>query len=104
MIPSLGRIVYYRLTHHDADVITRRRLDFTEHRGRDGYTDTGYVAHYGNPVAAGQVFPAAIVRSWGEDESGLANLKVLLDGSDDLWLTSVAQGVGQGQWSEPVRT
>ena len=106
MIPSLGRIVHYRLTHTDVVNITRRRADFMHHRGATGYSNTGYVAHFGNPVREGQAFPAAIVRTWPEDHiSGdtVVNLKVLLDGADDLWVTGIQQGLGEGQWSEPVR-
>jgi hypothetical protein len=103
MIPSLGRIVHYRLTDRDVETINKRRDDFASHRGRDGYTDTGYIAHFGNPPVPGQVFPAAIVRTWGNRSASVANLKVFLDGSDDLWVTSALQGEHDGQWSEPPR-
>lgn len=50
-----------------------------------------------NTVEVGQSFPAFIVRDWGD----YTNLRVLLDGPDDLWTTSVRAGDGPGTWREP---
>ncbi len=81
MKPTIGRIVLYTLSEQDAEAITKRRLDFRRHRTTDSYT--------GNPVEAGQTYPAIIVRTWGDTSEALVQLRVLLDGTDDLWATSV---------------
>lgn len=106
MIPSLGRIVHYRLSEEDATAVNRRRHDARMHlpEHRDGAT--GVQIHVGNPVSAGEVYAAVIVTQWGGESptpNTSVNLKVLLDGTDDLWVTSASQGVGQRQWSEPPR-
>lgn len=101
--PSVGRIVHYRLTEQDAEAINKRRLDFSRYRLTESYTDTGYQAHYGNVAAAGDVYPAGIVRVWGTGETAACNLRVWLDGTDDLWALSRVQGDGDGQWSWPPR-
>lgn len=106
MIPTIGRIVHYTLTSGDAEVINRRRDDADAFRrnlpgiieaGERGRT--GHIEHFGNYVAAGDAFPAVIVRTFGETT---ANLKVLLDGNDDYWATSCAEGHGFGHWAWPV--
>lgn len=99
--PSIGRIVHYTLTEQDAQAINKRRTDFEAHRTTDTYADTGYVAHYGNTARAGYVFPAVIVSTWS-GTSPSANLRVLLDGTDDLWTASTF-GDGPGQWIWPPR-
>jgi hypothetical protein len=43
--------------------------------------------------------PAIIVRVWSDD---MVNLKVLNDGANNSWKTSVHIGTEQGQWSWPV--
>jgi hypothetical protein len=104
---SIGRTVLYTLNEDDAKAITKRRTDFVEHRNSDGYADTGYVAHVGNQVRAGDVFPAVVIRVWGTPEgpNNSANLKVLLDGTDDFWALSVSEGEQgeQRKWSWPPR-
>lgn len=101
MKPSPGRIVLYTLTEHDAQAINKRRADFGEHRKTDGYTDTGYVAHYGNEARAGDTYPAVVVRVWSGDS---INAQVLLDGTDTYWATSRPQGNDAGNWNWPPRT
>lgn len=92
MLPSIGRIVHYKLASFDAEAINRRRADFT--------AGLGYVGHVGNHVQAGEVYPAVVVRTFG---GPAANLKVLLDGNDDYWATSRVEGDGECQWSWPPR-
>lgn len=97
MQPSIGRIVHYQLTEHDAEAINRRRKDFSE--SRSGDQKTGFISHVGNDAAAGDVLPAVIVRVWGT----ACNLQVLLDGTDTYWATSRNEGADKGQWSWPER-
>lgn len=49
------------------------------------------------------MYPAVIVRAWGDTEQSAVNLQVLLDGCDTYWATSRSQVPGQGQWIEPPR-
>ncbi|MGW4123645.1 hypothetical protein [Nocardia sp. NPDC004711] len=100
MQPTIGRIVHYTLNESDAEAINKRRGDFVRHRRTEGYADTGYVAHYGNPTRAGEVYPALIVRARGD----LVNLKVQLDGTDEYWATSRSEGDGPGRWNWPPRS
>ena len=44
--------------------------------------------------------PAVIVRVWSDE---LVNLKVITDGPEDLWKTSVPIGEKGGSWSWPVK-
>jgi hypothetical protein len=91
MIPSLGRIVHLRLSEGCAATINGQRNDSEALRG--------------NPVKEGDVFPLLITKVWGgvTTESTIVNGQVFLDGNDHLWVTSVLQGDGAGQWFEPPR-
>jgi hypothetical protein len=83
--PTIGRIVLYRLTDADADLIRQTRLPAG--------------VPMGNPVAAGEQFPAVVVAAYGP----YVNLQVLLDGVDSYWATSRAEGDGPGTWCWPPR-
>jgi len=85
-VPTIGRIVHYRLDAHDAARITHRR------------TEAGIP---GNAVQPGDTYPLIITRVWGGG-SGV-NGQVLLDGPDTLWVTSVTEGEGIRTWSWPMR-
>jgi hypothetical protein len=85
MNPTAGRIVLYKLTDTDAQVIRSRRAE------------SGVPA---NEARAGDVYPAVVVRVWG---GMCVNLRVLLDGLDDFWATSRVDGDAEGQWSWPPR-
>ncbi|MFI1371356.1 hypothetical protein ACH4UY_05000 [Streptomyces longwoodensis] len=98
--PSIGRIVHYKVTAHDAEQINRRRKDFHESRSADEHT--GFVGHVGNGVAEGDVFPAMIVRVWAES-TVTVNAQVFLDGNDTYWATSRAEGTEPGTWAWPER-
>ena len=87
MGPTIGRIVHYTLTENDAEMIRGQR----ESSGM-----------FGNPVEAGQVYPAVVVRVFSEGSSS-ANLSVLLDGRDTYWATSRCEGDGLGFWAWPPR-
>jgi hypothetical protein len=66
-----GRIVYFVFDVESALQVKRDRF------GREG-----------NPVNAGDIYPAMVVRVW-DQEQGLVNLRVFLDGPDVYWVTSV---------------
>lgn len=86
MIPTIGRIVHYRLCEQDANQINKRRADATA-----------------NPVAQGDVYPLVITRVWGATDGSAVNGQVLLDGTDSLWVTSVSEGDGERNWFVPPR-
>jgi len=44
--------------------------------------------------------PAVIVAAWSDT---VVNLKVITDGQNDLWVTSVSQGDNTNQWNWPVK-
>lgn len=73
-----GDFVFYTLTADDAE---RIRLD------RESRSITG------NPLSAGQTYPALIVRKWSES---CANLQLFLDGPDQAWVTSRVYGTDNG--------
>ncbi|MEI5522550.1 hypothetical protein WB388_18265 [Streptomyces brasiliscabiei] len=98
--PSIGRIVHYRLSEHDAAQINQGRKDFHEN-GR-AQAGSGFVGHVGNWAAAGAVFPAVVVQVFNES-TVTANLQVLLDGNDTHWATSAAEGDRPGTWAWPGR-
>lgn len=108
MKPTIGRIVHYRLTQADAAAINRRRTTGASIASRlaDEKWPAGAQAHIGNPAYAGQVFPAIVVEVWpnehGPEHDGI-NAQVFLDGNDTLWVTSVGEGEGPGQWQWPPR-
>lgn len=83
--PTIGRIVHYTLTQTDADAIQKRRTE---------------AVTTANMAAAGQTYPAIVVRTFG---GPAVNLQVLLDGSDSYWATSRAEGDGAGFWAWPPR-
>lgn len=83
--PTIGRIVHYRLSEGDAAAIGKQR------------TETGAT---GNPVSAGDVYPAQIVRDFGGPSY---NLQVALDGTDVYWATSRQEGTEDGRWFWPPR-
>lgn len=101
MQPTIGRIVLYTLGEADAAAINKRRADFMAFQQTlAGAPESGHVAHVGNHVDAGNVYPAVVVRAFG---GPAANLKVLLDGTDDYWATSRSEGDAEGQWAWPAR-
>jgi hypothetical protein len=80
-IPTVGRIVLYKLDESDCNVIKHRRG-----------------AAQGNVPHAGEVYPAVVVRSWGGPS---VNLQVLLDGPDSYWAVSRKEGAEEAQWAWP---
>ena len=88
-IPSIGRIVCYRLSADDVAQINRRRPTFQ--------------AYIGNSVAEGDTFPMLITRVWGSTAESAVNGQVFLDGTDVFWATSVVVGEGPRTFSWPSR-
>ncbi len=119
-IPTIGRIVHYRLTNEDAAHINRRRTTGASiatrmrlgvggfHRDADGPDDlrawpAGAQAHIGNEAHEGDTYPMLIVRVWGPTATSAVNGQVFLDGTDVFWATSRTVGEGPGTFSWPVR-
>lgn len=103
MIPTIGRIVHYRLCEQDANQINKRRADATAHMTEHRETSNGVVVHVGNSVSQGDVYPLVITRVWGATDGSAVNGQVLLDGTDSLWVTSVTEGDGERNWFVPPR-
>jgi hypothetical protein len=103
--PTIGRIVHYCLTEHDAKAINRRRV-------HDGSSKPdwpmGAQSHTGNGVRGGELVPMIVwphhVVVWpnehGPNFDGV-NGQVILDGNDSLWVTSVKEGTDPGTWRWP---
>ena len=90
MIPiQIGDTVLYSLSVDDAKNINRRydhaaanRETFKEHQW-------GYQVHLGSKVYPGEVLPMTITQIWPDYT---VNGKVILDGTDSLWVTIVQAG------------
>lgn len=92
--PTVGRMVYYKLSASEAQDVNRRREGFD---AQAGHWPATAQRHIGNPVSENDIFPAVIIRV-GENGEDTVNLKVLLDGSDNLWVKNAYQGQEGGQW------
>lgn len=110
MTPTIGRIVLYKLTEQDAASINIRRSDFKafeaghKHPHEPGQpAASGHIAHVGNSASAGDVYPAMVVRTWGDTPGSAINLQVHLDGNDLFWVTSATEGDEPRNWSWPPR-
>lgn len=109
--PTVGRIVQYTLTEHDAKLINQRRRDFAAYK--KDHTDpaepgqpgaTGHIGAEGNYATMGDVCAATVVRVFDES-AHTANLQVHLDGTDTYWATSRAEApdTTAGSWHWPPR-
>lgn len=85
MKASIGRVVHYTLSETDVAYIQSR------HQDRSSC----------NQASAGDVYPAMIVRIWGDATH--VNLQVFLDGDCSYWATSRGEGEGAGFWAWPER-
>ena len=122
-IPSVGRIVHFRLTAEQAEQINRRRTTggAIAERIRQGSWSIGAQAHIGNHVGEGSVVPMIVTAVWPDEfvngwladhqpkttyESTFGvNGQVLLDGTDSLWVTSAPQHSAlPGCWFWPPRS
>ena len=118
-VPSIGRIVHYRLSADDVVSINRRRT--TEKSISDRMKENrvavpgggpdvavygwpaGAQAHIGNSAAEGDVFPMLITKVWGDTPTSSVNGQAFLDGNDVLWVKSVSVGEGPRTFSWPTR-
>lgn len=98
IIPTIGRIVEYVLTNGQANQINSYRRDFALRAAWYSALRPGAQAHHGNAVHEGDVFPAMIVKTWGDTPEASVNLKVFLDGTDTYWATSVHVGDKPGDF------
>jgi hypothetical protein len=98
IVPTIGRIVLYRIASYQADEINARRRDAYAKFHMHKWQRNGTVLHQGNEVSAGQIVPAMIVAVWGDTPQSAVNLKVFLDGSDDYWVTSTSVGDQDGKY------
>jgi hypothetical protein len=112
MIPTIGRIVHFRITTQHAAEINRRRTTGAAIAERLGYDfgdprvkawPVGAQAHIGNEASEGQTYPMLITRAWGNTPDSAVNGQVFLDGNDVLWATSVVVGEGPNTFSWPTR-
>ena len=103
MIPTIGRIVHYRLGAQDAEAINRRRSHARAHLNEHRDNSNGVQIHVGNDVKEGDAFPMIITRVWGDTPTSAVNGQVFLDGSDLFWGTSVCVGEGPRTFSWPTR-
>ena len=113
-IPSLGRIVHYRLSAQDVEQIMQRRTTGASIAERMQVQvsqvetatpilgwPTGAQAHIGNDVHEGDTFPMLITRVWGSTATSAVNGQVFLDGHDVYWVTSRTVGDQPGQFTWP---
>ena len=117
MAPTVGRIVLYTLSAEDAEQINRRRTNsssIAERIKNNAITvgdldqdevvppmwPLGAQAHIGNTAAEGDVVPLVVVRCWSET---CVNGQALLDGNDQLWVSSAVEGNGPRTWAWPRR-
>ena len=98
IVPTLGRVVWYVLSTLDAEKINRRRDHARAHMNEHIANSNGVMVHVGNDVSEGQKCAAIVVATWGDTPDSYVNLKVLLDGSDDYWATSVKVGEEPGSY------
>ena len=96
--PTVGRIVLYRMSAQDAATTNQRRSHAKDKMEWHRLLKTGAQVHFGNTVNEGDVYPAIVVRVWGDQSTSAVNLKVFLDGTDDFWATSVSVGEQPGNY------
>jgi hypothetical protein len=96
--PPVGTAVQYVLTAQDAAEANQDRakhFNFTRTLG--AVLHTGHVGRVGNTAHEGDVCAATVLRVFNE-ASPTVNLRVHLDGNDDVWRTSAAHGNAPGNW------
>lgn len=89
-VPTVGRIVLYRLNPYQVDEINRRRNDGRNKMDWHRALSHGCQVHVGNKAETDRLYPAMIVAVWGDTPDSMCNLQVFLDGNDTYWVTSVS--------------
>lgn len=106
MTPSIGRIVHYTLSAEDAAQINRRRTTGSSIATRITAREwpVGAQAHVGPEAAEGETLPMIIVKVHDASD-GTVNGKVMLNGSDELWVqfAKASPGAQPGCWCWPPR-
>jgi hypothetical protein len=109
MRPTMGRIVFFKVTDDHAKKINRRRTSGRSIADRIAKNDPeemssswpiGAQAHIGTEVSGGCEYPMMITRVW-QDET--VSGQVFLDGNDVLWVQQAAEGIENGRWHWPER-
>lgn len=77
---SIGRTVIYKTTDAQQDAMRK-------------------ASSLGRSCNVTDELPAIVVAVWSQSA---INLKVILDGIGDIWVTSVSEGDQPGQWHWPV--
>ena len=99
MTPTIGRIVHYRLSQADAEVINRRRVDAAESSVLAlAGMKTGAQAHIGNTVYVAYVVTMMVT---AVVHDGRVNGQLILDGNDSLWVKGADRGAEPAQWDWP---
>jgi len=91
---TLGRWVHYRLSEADVREIEHRRVLARRHNKHSSRWPLG------NDVVEGQEYAALVV---AVHDGGTVNLRAVLDGEDDWWVTSRSEGDDNGCWHWPER-
>jgi len=95
--PAIGDIIRYVLHKDNVRDINRRREDASKNREEMRSLKPGFQAHIGTPVKERDYCPAIVTAIHA---NFTINLKVFLDGSDDLWVTFIGYGHHPGSWVE----
>lgn len=101
MIPTIGRIVQYRVSASDAQAINQRRKDAREKLPWHRAIRSGAQVHVGNDVREDDIYPLIITRVWGDTAASAFNGQLLLDGNDLYWVTSTEIGEGPAKCAWP---
>lgn len=91
--PTVGESLVYIISALDAEKINRRRTDggSISARLKEEKWPEGAQAHIGNTATEGDAVPFIAIRAWGGAENSV-NGQALLDGNDQLWVTSAPAG------------
>src|SRR5580765_3370402 len=97
---TIGEMVVYVLSAEDAERVNRRRTsgESIGERVRSGSWPLGAQAHIGEGVEEFEAFPALVVAAYGDALTGEGeevNLKVFLDGTDELWVQGPKEDAGK---------
>lgn len=94
MIPTVGKVVIYRISAQDATAINQRRADARDKLAWHHALRSGAQVHVGNTAQVGDEYPLMITKTWGDAEGSCFNGQLFLDGNDLYWVTSTKMGDG----------